>query len=430
MLILAVTGAIYLFNDEINDALYPQQRFVQPAAQSVPLSRIMQSVMAVYPGGRVTRIDTPRAVGRSAEIFVRPQAGEPFRVYVDPGTGAVLGSFVYTSTLVGFADVAHGSLMLENFGDGIVELAACWGFILTVTGLYLWWPRGRWQFPNVLLPKWNASGRRFLKSLHSTIGLWTALLIMFLIITGLPWANLWGDMLRRGANLADIGYPASFRGHSSPSSETVKDATGNAGPWTVNEAPIPHSDLHADHHGTGSSQLPAPARSIGVDQVAAILAREGMTNPYRLNFPKGATGVFTAFVYPDQPESQRTLYVDQYSGRVLGEIRFSDYGWVAKAVELGVQIHMGNYFGLANQILMLIPCLGVIGLSITGPYMWWRRRPKGQLAAPRAISPLNLKAIAFIVFGLGLIFPLAGASLLVVLVIDQVVRYAQARLQF
>ena len=35
---------------------------------------------------------------------------------------------------------------------------------------------------------------------------------------------------------------------------------------------------------------------------------------------------------------------------------------------------MGNYFGRANQIVMLIACLGVVMLSVTGPIMWCRRR--------------------------------------------------------
>lgn len=84
---------------------------------------------------------------------------------------------------------------------------------------------------------------------------------------------------------------------------------------------------------------------------------------------------------------------------------------IRNAVELGVQLHMGNYFGRANQVVMLIACLGVILLSITGPIVWWKRRPKGGLGAPRELAPLRLRTMALITIGLGLMFPLAGASL-------------------
>lgn len=134
MFILAVTGAIYLFNDEINDVLYRDLRIVAPVSDPVPLSKMAEAAIAANPGGKVTRIDTPGAPDRSVELFVTPATGDPVRVFVDPGTGRVLGSYVYARTLVGFADIAHGSLTLGSIGDNIVELAACWGFILVATG--------------------------------------------------------------------------------------------------------------------------------------------------------------------------------------------------------------------------------------------------------------------------------------------------------
>ncbi len=35
----------------------------------------------------------------------------------------------------------HGELMIGDVGSFLVELAACWTVVLTLTGLYLWWPR-------------------------------------------------------------------------------------------------------------------------------------------------------------------------------------------------------------------------------------------------------------------------------------------------
>jgi len=167
---------------------------------------------------------------------------------------------------------------------------------------------------------------------------------------------------------------------------------------------------------------------IGVDGAVAALAREGMTTAYRLTLPKDADGVYTAYTYPDRPESQRTLHIDQYSGRVLGDVRFADYGVAAKAVELGVQIHMGNYFGRANQVVMLIACLGVIALSVTGPILWWKRRPKGRIGAPRELHPLKLRTVACLTIALAAVFPLAGLSLIVILIGDALYSRLRPRL--
>lgn len=430
MLILAVTGAIYLFNDEINDAVYPHQRFVAEAP-AAPTSRLIAAALADYPGGSATRIDMPVESGRGAQVFVTPADGEPRRVFVDPGTAKVLGSYVYTHTLVGFADVFHGSLMLGDRGDAVVELMACWGLILVITGLYLWWPRGGRGLAAALSPRLKSGGRLLWREVHAVTGVWTAVLIAFLILTGLPWATVWGGLLKQGTDALGIGYPANHRLHgatpvagqtqAAPPAQTVQQAIGEA-PWTVENAPMPVSDPHAGHHGGGMGMTMAHAqRGIGVDGAVAALSRAGMTSAYRLTLPKGEDGVYTAYTYPGRPEGQRTLHIDQYSGRVLGDVRFSDYGVAAKAVELGVQIHMGNYFGWANQIVMLIACLGVIVLSITGPLMWWKRRPKGRIGAPRELHPLKLRTVALLTIALAVVFPLAGLSLVAILIGDALV---------
>lgn len=433
MLILAVTGAIYLFNDEINDALYPHQRFVAEAP-ILPTSQLIASALSDYPGGSATRIDMPVEPDRSAVVFITPSAGVPERVYVDPGTGRVLGRFVYTRTLVGFADVFHGSLMLGDRGDAIVELMACWGLILVVTGLYLWWPRKGRGLVGVVLPNLRFGGRTFWRDLHAVTGVWTALLIAFLILTGLPWATVWGGLLKDGTNALGIGYPADYRLHgatptvaSSSPPPTMAQVVGK-GPWTLEDAPMPQSDPHAGHHGGGVGMtLDGPPVGIGVDGAVAVLNRAGMTSAYRLTLPRAEDGVYTAYTYPDRPEGQRTLHIDQYSGRILGDVKFGDYGWAAKAVELGVQLHMGNYFGRANQIVMLIACLGVVLLSITGPVMWWKRRPRGRIGAPRELEPLKLRTMALITLGLGIVFPLAGLSLAIILAVELLVGFVRSR---
>lgn len=419
LFILSLSGLVYLFNDEINDLLQSDKRFVAPSAQSLPLNRIAEAALARYPGGRITRLDTPRSTDRSIEVYVTPATGAPARVFVDPGHGTVLGTHDYRDTLIGIADQLHGSLFMGDFGDAIVELAACWSFILITTGLYLWWPRGAMNFWRAFVPQWALHGRGFWRSLHSAIGVWISGLALFLILTGLPWATIWGGLFRQVTEAAGIGYPTSFRGYGAPPSEAphIGAETDGAAPWTLVEAPAPRSGGHGGHANAIQSSAPSGV-AIGLDRVAEIVAARGMAAPYRLNLPKGERGVYIVFTYPDQPEGQRSLYIDQYSGRVLGDVGFADYGWAAKAIELGIQLHMGNYFGRLNQIVMAIPCVGLIVLSLTGPYMWWQRRPAGSLGAPRAIAAAPLRTLALITLGLAVVFPLAGASLVVVGLVD------------
>ncbi|WP_043837232.1 PepSY-associated TM helix domain-containing protein [Muricoccus aerilatus] len=423
LVILSLTGTVYLFEREINDALQPQLRVAASSAEIVTPGGMTAAVEAAFPGGRVTRIDLPEEPGRTAQLFLSTAEGEALRVFVDPSSGRVLGSHVYEGTLVGFADRMHGSLLLGDFGDAVVELAASWTLILVLTGFYLWWPRGG-RMEGKWFPRLRARRRPLWRDFHQVVGLYTGALIVFLVITGLPWATLWGGkVLSPISNAVGLGYPESSR---RPLQSTAGPVVGTMAdvPWTLRQAPVPASgagagcgDAHASHHHEGGSACSA-ASAVSLDRAVRIMADAGMPGGYRLSLPRGERGVYMAVAYPRQPEGQRTVQVDQYSGEILGDVRFSDYGAVAKAVELGVALHMGRYFGLANQLLMLLPCIGILVLVTTGTVMWWKRRPNGELAAPpRVARPIPTGLLAIIV-GLGVLFPLAGVSMLIIATVD------------
>ena len=69
-------------------------------------------------------------------------------------------------------------------------------------------------------------------------------------------------------------------------------------------------------------------------------------------------------------------------------------------------------------------CAAIVFMCVSGPLMWWRRRPRGSgsLGAPRGRMPLRATPVlALLLLTLGLLLPLFGLSLLVVLVLDQLV---------
>lgn len=112
------------------------------------------------------------------------------------------------------------------------------------------------------------------------------------------------------------------------------------------------------------------------------------------------------------------------------QLRYADYPALAKVVSQGIALHEGRRFGTLTMCLTTAFCLGVIASCVTGPLMWWRRRPRGtgQLGAPRGgvalrSSPLPAAGIVALAFFL----PVFGASLLVVLLLDRFVLRRLAR---
>jgi uncharacterized iron-regulated membrane protein len=76
-----------------------------------------------------------------------------------------------------------------------------------------------------------------------------------------------------------------------------------------------------------------------------------------------------------------------------------------------------------NFWVTLFFALGIIMLCVTGPMMWWRRRPRGGgLSAPRGKLAIRQSWwVAPLLIVLGVFLPLFGASLLLVLLLDQFV---------
>ena len=131
--------------------------------------------------------------------------------------------------------------------------------------------------------------------------------------------------------------------------------------------------------------------------------------------------MFTIAVFADDPRNDATLHIDQYTGKVLVDVRWQDYGPVARATELGVMLHEGKMFGWVNQMLILLICLMVLLGSVSGLVMWWKRRPEGGLGVPPLRHDLpRWKTATVVMLVLGVAFPLVGVSMLVVWGLDRV----------
>lgn len=86
MILLAVTGSLYLFKDQINDIAYSDlKRVAVQETASLPPSEIVARALATHPG-TLTGC-TPAAAGdRSAQVNIKEADGLKNVVYVNPTT--------------------------------------------------------------------------------------------------------------------------------------------------------------------------------------------------------------------------------------------------------------------------------------------------------------------------------------------------------
>jgi uncharacterized iron-regulated membrane protein len=409
MISLAVTGGLYLFNDEIDASLFRYRNYVAVADTQLLPSELAAKAVAAVPGSSLASYRVPAGEDRSARVTLSTEAGRTL-VFLDPYTGAVLDTLGAAEE---FNQVVEDLHSLDYFGtsfERIIEIVAGFAVVLVLTGIYLWWPRS--QTGGVLSVRGRPARRVFWRDLHAVTGIVAGVLILFLALSGLLWSGFWGSKVNGYLTANGMGYPAGLWENVPKSMLITTDVVPKAS-WLMENAPVPAS-VTTD----GQQALPP----IGLDRAVTIASAAGMLPGYELAPPSSENGVYTASIYPGELEFERTIHIDQYSGERLVDIAFADYPATGKAIEWSVNVHMGREWGLLNQLLMLGASLAVILSSVTAVVMWWKRRPSGRIGVPPAPKEKRVYIGLWLIAGVfGLVFPLTGLAILAMIAFDQLV---------
>ncbi|QOS97260.1 PepSY domain-containing protein [Brevibacterium sp. JNUCC-42] len=411
LIILAFSGAVYLFKPQIESMLYQDLYYVQEEGSStLSPSAQVSMVNETYPDGTITSIKYYDDPTRTTEIGLI-ENGQMSSVFVNPYNGDITGSLINKEKFTEIFKKLHSELIVGGtVANRIIELAACWAVILLITGLYIWWPRNRASIWGTILPRFKSKGRTFWRDMHAVPAFWLSMFILILIATGLPWSGVMGEQINRLATSTNTGYPpfAHSFGEKPESIIKTKDVAEDV-PWATENLPVPAS--------TTNGYVP-----LSLEDVTYIAKNEEIKKPYTISMPQGEKGVYTIATSHIKPGDNATLHVDQYTGSVLSDVRFDDYGIMAKGITVGIALHEGRLFGLANQIIGLIVCLGLIGLVISSFIMWRKRKPEGKFGSPTKSKDKKItRTVFFIMLAMGIIMPLVGISIIVVFLLDRFV---------
>ncbi|MGE8203596.1 PepSY-associated TM helix domain-containing protein [Heyndrickxia sp. NPDC080065] len=409
LIILAFSGSVYLFKPQIESMLYHNLYYVQEKGSSTlsPLAQVAK-VKEAYPNGEITSIKYYDSPSRTTEIGVMDK-GKMLSFYVNPYNGDIYGSLDNDKKFTEIFKKLHSQLIIGGtIANRIVELAACWAVLLLITGLYIWWPRNKATIWGIILPRFKKKGRIFWRDLHAVPAFWLSIFILILIATGLPWSGVMGEGINRLATSTNTGYPPfAFSWGEKPESKILTKDIAEDVPWAAENLPVPASKTNG--------YMP-----LSLEDVTYIAQSENMKKPYTISMPQGEKGVYTVSASDTKPSESATMHIDQYSGAVLSNVTYNQYGVLAKMITVGIALHEGRLFGLANQIIGLIVCLGLIGIVISSFIMWRKRKPNGKFGSPsRANDPKVMRTIFFMMLAMGVIMPLVGISIILVYLLDR-----------
>jgi uncharacterized iron-regulated membrane protein len=395
VLILALTGSIYLFKPQI-DALADRgvDSLALTGARASGEAQIAAAI-ASLPGSKLFAYEIPREPDDAVRVHLYGPDGTGRIVYVHPETLAVLKSVPHESRLTEFVKTIHGELLSGRPGSILVELAAGWAIIMIITGLYLWWPRDTRGAAGVLYPRFRKGKRVGWRDLHAVTGIWISALALFLLITALPWTTVWG-----------AGFD-ELRALTAPAEK--KD-------WSSGRA-----DEHAAHRREMQAAGAALVSPLGLDGIVQRVNALRLDPPVRIYLPSEKQSFWRVRSETQNVPRVREIELDIRTGETLRERSFADKPLVDRIVGVGIAAHEGQLFGPANQALGLFAALGLVTMSISAIVMWTRRRPEGKLGvpAPRIAGFRIGPALAGLIVLLALLLPMFGASVVLLALITR-----------
>jgi uncharacterized iron-regulated membrane protein len=342
--VLGVTGALLVFESEIDEALNPALLRVAPSDSIKPFDDIVKAASDAYPGTTAAYFE--RQSDRPHEAFkvvVRDGAGTETQVFVDPYTLKVLGE---RSGLAGLALVRrmHGDLLLGSMGENLVGALSVGFVVFFIAGVVLWWPVAG-GFRRALTVTWGAATPRLLRELHNVVG---APLSIFMIVASITVPPIvWKFTSPAG------GPPIGAAAAGSPGAASAKDSRGAES---------------------------APRRPIGWQRAAEIAAEQvpgqyvgftllslGPRPIYMVRFwPQGHTATVSEMT---------NVFIEPYSGRFLRKQSPATVTMMSVLqADFAANIHSGAVAGMAGRVVMFLAGLTFPVLFVTGLWMWWLKR--------------------------------------------------------
>jgi uncharacterized iron-regulated membrane protein len=364
---LGISGSILVYHDEIGD-LFSASAPIAAGTPHAP-GEILAAAQAAAPERTPLMLRLPEESGAPALVRLSrprgeraPAGGSPFagsiQLLIDPVSLAILERPSAATPTIRFLHDLHGNLLIGG-RDGRV-VVGWFGVVMVfmcVSGLVLWWPRGRWGAAFTV--RRGARGFRLHRELHSAVGIWSLVVLFVVSISG-AYLAFPQDM---GAMVTGVFPGRDLRAAmTSLRVQPVRDA-----------APIDlETGLALARDAVGEAAL----------RVAFLPGRPDQ--PLRLGLARDGLGEGGPMI---------VVFVDQWAGRVL-EVQDPRTFSIGESILAWQRaVHEGSGLGPVYRFLVFLSGLAIPLFSVTGVVMWlYRRRAKSRVRDACGALPYDARA--------------------------------------
>lgn len=185
-----LTGSALVFYPELDAALHPALRAVQPGTRPVSWQAVVDTLHREHLARTgAWRIEVTPQGGAIPVRYYRPRetAGKdfaPLLVWIDPVRLTTIRTGFWGDTIFTWIYDLHYRLLMEKPGGVAMGIAGSVMLGLLMTGIWAWWPRrARWW--RALRFKRDAAAIRRLYDWHKLVGLGGSVLLLVVTATGI-----------------------------------------------------------------------------------------------------------------------------------------------------------------------------------------------------------------------------------------------------
>jgi len=356
VLIVSITGCLFVFQKEISDVIHRKTFFVKPPSSAVtlPYSTLLKNAEQALGKDHLINFSTSYKDPEHAWEFATYKEGDPKAltyfgtidyyesVFINPYTGAVTGKYDYKYDFFNVVKFIHWSLLLnDTYGQPIVGYSTLIFVLMLITGMVMWWPK-KWSKTNInksFKVKWKAGFKRVVYDLHNVSGFYVMLITLVLALTGMVFALKW---------FQTTVYVVASRSTTPPEIKQGKSNPANPVLNPLDKAFNTAQSLLITSDRINLSPASGPE---GVIYVYGIIGKETYYHADALQF-------------------------DQYSGKLLNRKNYDDQNAGEKLIGMNYDIHVGAILGLPGKIIAFIASLVAASLPVTGFMIWLNRKKK------------------------------------------------------
>lgn len=223
--VICLSGAILVFQDEINELTNPNRYFAkETAGEPMAIEELVLKTNSQLTDKTVTSVQIPSDPKRNYVMGLSGQGRA--NGYVNPYTGELIDT---TQRGDGFFSVIlrlHRWLLSRDIGKPVVGYTTLFFVFILITGFIIWWPKSKKQLKLRLQVKTKNGWKRFWTDLHTTGGLYLLIGLLVLSLTGLTYSFRWYSKAFYGVlgvELAERGPGGGSPGQGNPNANRQGD---------------------------------------------------------------------------------------------------------------------------------------------------------------------------------------------------------------